>query len=295
MVAASEESINRIGTVLANTKLPMKERFRALFTLKNLGGNIAIENIAKCFNDDSCLLKHELAYCLGQMRDEYSIPYLIDVLKDVKQEPMVRHEAAEALGAIGKENVIPILEEYKNDPVVELAETCQLALGRLLLPKDEANIENIYGSVDPAPPSEIKSIEELEQILTDENESLFNRYKAMFSLRDIASPESITILSKALSCGSALFKHEIAFVLGQLQSPLSVPYLKESLIDENQNDMVRHECAEALGAIATDDCYDILKQYINDQKVVVKESCEVALDMCEYENCPDFQDRKSVV
>jgi len=104
--------------------------------------------------------------------------------------------SAEALGAIGKENVIPILEEYKNDPVVELAETCQLALRRVLLPKDEANIENIYGSIDPAPPSKIKSIEELEQILTDENESLFNRYKAMFSLRDIASPESITILSK---------------------------------------------------------------------------------------------------
>lgn len=104
--------------------------------------------------------------------------------------------SAEALGAIGKENVIPILEEYKNDPVVELAETCQLALGRLLLPKNEADIENIYGSIDPAPPSKIKSLEELEQVLTDENESLFNRYKAMFSLRDIASPESITILSK---------------------------------------------------------------------------------------------------
>lgn len=97
------------------------------------------------------------------------------------------------------------------------------------------------------------------------------------------------IFVSALSKGSALFKHEIAFVLGQLQSPLSVPYLKESLIDETQNDMVRHECAEALGAIATDDCYDILKQYITDQKVVVKESCEVALDMCEYENCDDFQ------
>lgn len=88
------------------------------------------------------------------------------------------------------------MEEYKNDPVIELAETCQLALGRLLLPKNEANIENIYGSVDPAPPSEIKSIEELEQTLSNEKESLFNRYKAMFSLRDIASPESITILSQ---------------------------------------------------------------------------------------------------
>ncbi|XP_025412586.1 deoxyhypusine hydroxylase [Sipha flava] len=289
MVAASKKTINSIGTVLANAKLPMKERFRALFTLKNLGGNLAIENISKCFTDKSVLLKHELAYCLGQMRDEYAIPYLIEVLKDVKQEPMVRHEAAEALGAIGKKDVVPILEEYRNDPVVELAETCQLALGRLLLSKSEANIENIYGSVDPAPPSEIKSLEELERILNDDNENLFNRYKAMFSLRDIASPESIVILSKALSRGSALFKHEIAFVLGQLQSPLSVPYLKESLTDESQNDMVRHECAEALGAIATDDCYDILKKYLNDQKVVVKESCEVALDMCDYENCSDFQ------
>lgn len=92
-----------------------------------------------------------------------------------------------------------------------------------------------------------------------------------------------------MSRGSALFKHEIAFVLGQLQSPLSVPYLTKSLIDETENDMVRHECAEALGAIATDECYDILKQYVNDQKTVVKESCEIALDMCEYENCPDFQ------
>lgn len=86
-----------------------------------------------------------------------------------------------------------------------------------------------------------------------------------------------------------MFKHEIAFVLGQLQSPLSVPYLKESLMDETQNDMVRHECAEALGAIATDDCYNILRQYLNDQKVVVQESCEVALDMCEYENSSEFQ------
>lgn len=109
---------------------------------------------------------------------------------------MVFYFLAEALGAIGKEDAIPILEEYKNDSVIELAETCQLALGRLLLPKSEANIQNIYGSVDPAPPSQIKCLEELETILNDENETLFNRYKAMFSLRDIASPESIIVLSK---------------------------------------------------------------------------------------------------
>lgn len=71
-----------------------------------------------------------------------------------------------------------------------------LASRRLLLPKTEAYVDNIYGSVDPTPPSKIKNIEELEKILNDENEMLFNRYEAMFSLRDIGSPESIIIISK---------------------------------------------------------------------------------------------------
>lgn len=53
--------------------------------------------------------------------------------------------------------------------------------------------------------------------------------------------------------------------------------------------MVRHECAEALGAIATEECIDVLNRYASDDKRVVKESCEIALDMCEYENSPEFQ------
>lgn len=53
--------------------------------------------------------------------------------------------------------------------------------------------------------------------------------------------------------------------------------------------MVRHECAEALGAIATPDCLQILNQYLQDSKQVVRESCVIALDMCEYENSLEFQ------
>ena len=53
--------------------------------------------------------------------------------------------------------------------------------------------------------------------------------------------------------------------------------------------MVRHECAEALGSIATDECMKVLDDYKEDKEVVVKESCEVALDMCEYENSDSFQ------
>lgn len=93
MVSASDKDIAAIGNVLNNSDRPLKERFRALFTLKNIGGALAIEEIKKCFKDPSALLKHELAYCLGQMQDVKAIPVLIDVLKDVSHEPMVRHEA----------------------------------------------------------------------------------------------------------------------------------------------------------------------------------------------------------
>lgn len=89
----SREKINSIGKVLIDSHRPLKERFRALFTLRNIGGPFAIESIGKCFTDPSALLKHELAYCLGQMQDTKAIPLLVSVLEDTTQEPMVRHEA----------------------------------------------------------------------------------------------------------------------------------------------------------------------------------------------------------
>lgn len=92
-----------------------------------------------------------------------------------------------------------------------------------------------------------------------------------------------------LKAGSALFRHEIAFVLGQLQEQVSVPHLRASLENPEENEMVRHECAEALGAIAHPDCVNILNDHLNDGKRVVRESCVIALDMCEYENSPEFQ------
>ena len=44
---------------------------------------------------------------------------------------MVRHEAAEALGAIGDFAALDVLREYKSNSCVEVAETCELALQRL--------------------------------------------------------------------------------------------------------------------------------------------------------------------
>ena len=53
--------------------------------------------------------------------------------------------------------------------------------------------------------------------------------------------------------------------------------------------MVRHECAEALGSIATPEAMGVLHEFLSDQERVVRESCVVALDMSEYENSGQFQ------
>lgn len=292
MTKISPEQIHSIGQVLNNKERPLKERFRALFTLKNLGGKESVEEISRCFVDDSALLKHELAYCLGQMQDTSAIEVLTNVLKDKNQEPMVRHEAAEALGAIGVPEVLPILEAYENDSCIEVAETCKIALDRVKWLKDgnQVNDNNPYHSVDPSPPAKSElNVEDLKKVYLNPSESLFDRYRAMFSLRNLRTNESVLALTEGLKDKSALFRHEVAFVLGQLQEPCSIPYLRENLEDANENEMVRHECAEALGAIATEECMTILNNYLDDDKRVVKESCIIALDMCEYENSPEFQ------
>jgi HEAT repeat protein len=42
--------------------------------------------------DSSALLKHELAYCLGQMKLASALPALEKTLRDKSEDPMVRHE-----------------------------------------------------------------------------------------------------------------------------------------------------------------------------------------------------------
>jgi len=293
-MAFSEEQVASVGRLLNDTKRPLKERFRALFTLKNIGGATAIGWIAKAFQDDSDLLKHELAYCLGQMQDTAAVPALTAVLVDLSEAAIVRHEAAEALGAIGAEESLAMLEKFCEDDKREVAETCRLAVSRLRWKKgreEELHLDdNMYRSVDPAPASKETETAKLRQILLDEDLDMFERYRAMFSLRNKGDEDSVRALGEGFSSGSALFRHEVAFVLGQMASPIARDVLKTRLDDPEESAMVRHECAEALGSISGDDVRDHLEKYVSDNHpAVVRESCVIALDMADYGDSKEFQ------
>lgn len=300
--------INKSGDVkLAN-------RFRALFNLKSIGSeqetnaenaDKAIEYIAESFKDNSELLKHEVAYVMGQTKNLHAAPYLRQVLDDLDQQIMVRHEAAEALGALGDSESLPLLKKYYDeDPALEIRQTCELAIERINwensdAAKNETLEKSLYTPIDPAPPlpteedndsSNISAkIEKLRLILNDQSRPLFERYRAMFRLRDLGSDEACLALASGFEDPSALFKHEIAYVFGQLCNPVTVPSLIKVLQDEREAGMVRHEAAEALGSIATDECLPVLQSFLEDKEQVVRDSAVVALDMYEYENSNELE------
>ncbi|KAJ6113840.1 Deoxyhypusine hydroxylase [Penicillium sp. IBT 18751x] len=328
------------GTVLTLRKVltsesePLARRFRALFSLKHLAclqppteqTLPAIEAIAAGFASQSALLKHELAYCLGQTRNHDSVSYLQQVVKDVEEDAMCRHEAAEALGALGYDDSLDILKKLRDDEneLEIVRETCDIAVDRIVWENSEARkaeklkpryallqCYNMYmdsnqgtltyfqssdfTSIDPAPPMPLEArepcIPDLEKTLLDTKLPLFQRYRAMFGLRDLASPpdlptavDAVNALAKGLKDPSALFRHEVAFVFGQLCHPASIPYLTECLGDLKEQGMVRHEAAEALGSLGDEEgVEETLKSFLNDPEQVVRDSVIVALDMAEFE------------
>jgi len=218
---------------------------------------------------------------------------------------MVRHEAAEALAAIGAEKSRTVIEqamEKTESNLPEVYETCLLAKNLMdwkargghdntdeEAPVACACMTNPYSSRDPAPPHPAhatKTAEELGDILCNPELSIFDRYRAMFSLRNRGGEDSVLQLCRSLSsdASSALLRHEISYVLGQLQHPASVPALEESLRKLEEHQMVRHESAEALGAIegSWERVEAILSEFTKDNNQVVRESCLVALDAADY-------------
>ncbi|CCJ30715.1 unnamed protein product [Pneumocystis jirovecii] len=291
MDPTSNDNIHELRRILLdkNKEFPLGERFRALFSLKTLGSQghkEAIDILAEGFQDDSELLKHEIAYVLGQTQNKDAVEYLEEVLKNPSQEAMVRHEAAEALGALNSRKSLPLLKFYREkDPLEIVRQTCDLAIHRIEWfdseqCKTETLMQSLFTSIDPAPPlphdpllTPDQEVLKLKKQLVDQTLPLFYRYRVMFRLRNIGTDLAVDALALGFTDPSALFRHEIAYVFGQICSPLSVPSLSKILANPSEEPMVRHEAAEALGSIGIPDTLPLLKTFSLDKNRVIRESC----------------------
>ena len=330
------KTIPLLRKILTSETTFLAQRFRALFSLKHLASQnppsvqtlAAIQSIAAAFSSPSALLKHELAYCLGQTKNLDAVPILRKVLEDKYQDPMCRHEAAEAIGALGDVESLELLRRTRDDPseAKVVRETCEIAVDKIDWERSERkkqeNLQQRYSmspadgrggrtssdpvasdfaSIDPAPPlpqtSEHIAIPTLQSNLLDTRLPLFQRYRAMFALRNLASPPdrptavaAVHALASGFSDSSALFRHEIAFVFGQLSHPASIPSLVATLSNTKEESMVRHEAAEALGSLGeVDGVEDTLRQFLDDPEQVVRDSVIVALDMAESEKTGELE------
>ncbi|GAW83234.1 hypothetical protein, conserved [Plasmodium gonderi] len=267
-------------------------------------------------NNDSVLLRHEIAYVIGQISNEKCNDILIKLLNDKEENLMVRHEAAEGLAAIGSDSNIEVIKTFLNDEKVEVRETCELALISLLeknkytacpcsdkgiikdVLKKKRNDEFVskkFNTIDPivfSSDDNTKSVNELIEDLNNENVPLKLRYEALFKLRDMETDLSLNALGEVLvkDKKSAIFRHEVAFVLGQALHLNSLKYLIFSLKNVEEHEMVRHEVALALGSLGSlninsqeyknvqNEIISTLKTYSKDHCRVVSESCLVGLD-----------------
>jgi deoxyhypusine monooxygenase len=225
----------------------------AAFHLRTMGTPEAVDAVAAALlqREDGALMRHELAYILGQMGNRKACPILSTIVEDEDDDVLVRHESAEALGALGDVTSIDVLQKYVNHKAPEIAETCQIAIDLIKWQEQKAANENIeknhyYLSHDPAPPmAEKQPIADLQSALMDRSASLFHRYRAMFSLRNANNDEAALALLTGFEDESALFRHEIAFVLGQMQRPVTVDGLSNVLRNTSEHRMVRLNCVES--------------------------------------------------
>ena len=151
---------------------------------------------------------------------------------------------------------MPVLIRFSEHPTPEIAETCQIAIDLIHWKCHHKSSEarqgtsGVYLSHDPAPPIESDvhtaaapgesaaldtssfphvcralTVTDLKEILMDPSKSLFERYRAMFSLRNINTDASALAIADSFVDPSALFRHEVAYVLGQMQRSVTVPPL----------------------------------------------------------------------
>tara|TARA_B100000073_G_scaffold307042_1_gene277081 strand:- start:9001 stop:10161 length:1161 start_codon:yes stop_codon:yes gene_type:complete len=364
-----EKDIAAFASVLVDQSRPIRDRFRALFTLRSMTGrpgaadalisaltmktlnNNNNNNNNNNSNDDDddpaflaaakttrlradALFRHEVAFALGQMQSKKATSALISVLKNECEHGMTRHECAEALGAIGDESAVDVLREMHEDETQcrEVRETASLALRRIehvtkkksaivgarvgskkettavgIAEKDDDDddddddVRHAY-SVDPVPAMEASvETDTLAAIILDDTADIWDRYGAMFALRNRAqetfglaktreNERVVELCSSTLgktlrseTVHSALLKHEICYVLGQLREDDDNDIAREALFDcledPNEHAMVRHEAAEAIGSRGGAGAEALLRKYLSCEDRVVRESCEVALDM----------------
>jgi len=193
-------------------------------------------------------------------------------------------DASKPLGAFQSRNhsLMQILSRFSTMETA-LGQTCWLAVEGLK--RETAKVCACqYVSYDPAIGDLTATEDDIPRyydVLRDSSGAFYQRYVAMFTLRNLAAEAKLAaVLDEDTS--SPVLRHEISFVLGQMESETAREALIRSLEKKAEHPMVRHESAIALGSIGGEVSKMKLQQFTGDSDQMVADSCLVALDTIAY-------------
>lgn len=241
---------------------------------------------------EDVMVRHEAAEALGAIGDPAAVPLLTRYLEDERVE--VRETCVLALARLG---AAACGGGGRDDAGGGAA-----AAGDGPAPAAAAGTGGVGGGADPAfhsvdpvvvpstPAAAARTVSDWATDLASTSAPLASRYAALFALRAArGTPEEDAAVdalcaAAADASDSALLRHEVCYVLGQMAPRRAVGPLAAVLAQAGAPPMVRHEAAEALGAIGGADVEALLRDYTGEAEgeAVVRESCEVALDMSEW-------------
>jgi deoxyhypusine monooxygenase len=288
------------------------QKYGAMLALKHYGNEEAAKVLEEGYHflGDSDLLRHDVMYWMGQMRATNSVKFLLDRVHDENERSIVRHEAGEALSNLLdiKEQVIPELEKHWNSEDSLLRSTVRVAVPKLKTINANSRYGKKYGgTMEPAEPfdaTEVKQYlssknipepashaellqrvhEELKKSYEEVDE--FTKYRLMYFLRDTNDLRSKEILSDMLlaknrAVTSPLLRHELCFIMGQINNNEKCIHeaLKEASLDENEHPVVRHEAILSFYDITKDEAF--IDQFFKHSDQLLRESVELATKMGE--------------
>jgi len=272
---AMERAVDAIQLPTSSISFKMRNLFY-LRSLESPEGSLCVQ---KCLGNESVLQDHEVAYILGQMKQPNSVDFLL-ALAGSDANVIVRHEAIEALRNFEDTALIPKLEKFIDDENAIISESAILALQKLREGDKNAKQISRYGSRDPAFPFR-GDFETAIDLFTSGN--IVEKYRAIFHFRDLNSKEAVDILARGFRDPSDLLRHEVAFVLGQMENEHAVDALIDVLDNSEEKDIARHEAAEALGNIGTGRCIKCLEKYLDSDIQILRESAHVGLEISSFD------------
>lgn len=248
--------------------------------------------LAGALDDPSPSVREEALDALVRLRDERSVPYLLEALEN--GDAQARADAAWGLGQMRRREAVNELIDALSDENDNVREQTAWSLGML---RSSDAVEALGNTVMTDSSADARgqaawalgmvrsadAVDALVAAVLDDNANV--RSQSVWALGMIRDPRSLEGLAKALQDNDEDVREQAIWAVGMLRSPESLDVLVSSLGDSSAD--IRSQAAWALGRLGDSRAVDPLSVALRDDDADVREQAAWALGQLSRESRGD--------